>query len=187
MRSSIVLTAVAHLAVASLGCKGATPPDSKSVPDAPDPSGMLLSSPAFAQGGPIPARFTCEGQDVSPELAWSGAPAATKSFALIVDDPDAPGGTWTHWVLFDVPAATTKLAEGSKGVGLEAMTSWDRSGWGGPCPPSGTHRYFFKLLALDVPALGKAAGASREEVEAATSGHVLARASWMGTYAKRKK
>lgn len=190
MRRSVSLAALAVLAAASLSCKGSTPPDTKAAPDvgdAPDTSGFAFSSPAFAQGAAIPAKYTCEGQDVSPPLEWNGARATTKSFALIVDDPDAPGGTWTHWILFDIPAGTAGLAEGSKGVGLEGTTSWDKAGWGGPCPPSGTHRYFFKLLALDLPSLGKGAGAARADVEAATSGHVVGRATWMGTYAKQGK
>jgi hypothetical protein len=193
MRRSVLLAAVALVAfgsAASLSCKGSTPPETKAapdVPDAPDTSGFTLSSPAFGAGAAIPSKYTCDGPDVSPPLEWNGAPATTRSFALIVDDPDAPGGTWTHWVLFDVPAGTTKLAEGSRGVGIEAKTSWDKVGWGGPCPPSGTHHYYFRLLALDVPSLGTAAGASRADVEAAARGHVIGRASWMGTYAKQSK
>jgi hypothetical protein len=193
MRRSILCAAVVvgtFGSAAGVACKGSTPPETKAapdVPDAPDSSGFAFSSPAFARGAAIPSTFTCDGQDVSPALEWNGAPASTKSFALLVDDPDAPGGTWTHWVLFDIPAGTGRLSEGSNGVGLEGKTSWDRAGWGGPCPPSGTHRYFFRLLALDLPTLGRGAVASRADVEAATIGHVVGRASWMGTYAKQGK
>lgn len=175
------------LAAALVGCKGSTPPDARGASDAADASGFSFTSPAFAQGDAIPARFTCDAEGVSPELAWRGAPPSTKSFALIVDDPDAPAGTWTHWVVFDLPATTTKLPEASKGIGVEGRTSWDVSAWGGPCPPEGTHRYNFHLFALDVASLGKAAGAPRESVEAAMSGHVVGRATLMGTYTRAKK
>ena len=174
------------VAVGSWSCKGATPSDPKAAApgDAADSSGFALTSPAFAQGGAIPAKYTCEGADVSPELAWRGAPATIKSFALIVDDPDAPGGTFTHWLLYDLSATTSGLPEGAKKAGLEGTTSWDKTGWGGPCPPSGTHRYFFKLFALDVGTLGKAGGVARDEVEKAMEGHVVGRATLQGTYAK---
>jgi hypothetical protein len=168
-------------------CKGSTPPDAKAAADAADSSGFSFTSPAFANGDAIPAKFTCDAEGGSPELDWKGAPPATKSFALIVDDPDAPAGLWTHWVLFDLPATTTKLAEGAKGLGLDGKNSWDATGWGGPCPPSGTHHYNFRLFALDVATLGKSAGASRADVEAAMSAHVVGRATLMGTYARAKK
>jgi Raf kinase inhibitor-like YbhB/YbcL family protein len=143
-----------------------------------------LDSPAFAEGANIPAVFSCEGQDKSPELRWSDAPENTRSFALIMDDPDAPGGTFTHWVLFDIPAATSKLAEADKVVGVGGQTSSGRTGYGGPCPPKGrgAHRYFFKLYALDVDSLKLKAGASRAEVEAALEGHVIGQAQWMGRF-----
>ncbi len=174
------------LTVGSCSCKGATPSDPKAAAsgDAADSSGFALTSPAFAEGGAIPPKHTCEGTDVSPELAWKGAPATAKSFAVIVDDPDAPGGVWTHWLLYDLPAATSGLPEGAKNAGLEGTTSWDKTGWGGPCPPSGTHRYFFKLFALDVGTLGKPGGAARDEVERGMEGHIVGRATLMGTYAK---
>src|SRR5262245_43396149 len=118
---------------------------------------LALTSPSFTGGGSIPSQFTCQGKDVSPALSWSGAPAGTRSFALIVDDPDAPDPkapkmTWVHWVLYDVPAATSGLAEnaGLKPHGARDGTNdWKRPGYGGPCPPIGEHRYFFKLNALD--------------------------------------
>jgi Raf kinase inhibitor-like YbhB/YbcL family protein len=185
MRSLVLAAAV--VVFPSISCKGATPSDAKGAGDAADTNGFAFTSPAFVQGAPIPSKHTCEGEDLSPELDWKGAPATAKSFAVIVDDPDAPKGTWTHWVIFDVPGTATKLAEGSKGVGVEGKTSWDRTGWGGPCPPSGTHHYEFKLYALDVPSIGKPAGATREEVEAAMSAHVVGRAALMGTYEKQKQ
>jgi len=154
---------------------------------------MQITSPAFAPNGPIPVKYTCEGPDLSPALAWSGAPAGTKSFALIVDDPDAPDPaapkmTWVHWVLYNLPAASAGLAEAvappalPKGT-LEGVNDWKRTGWGGPCPPIGRHRYFFKLYALDalLPDLGKPA---KPKLLEAMKGHVLAEAQVMGTYQK---
>jgi len=157
---------------------------------------FTLSSPAFDPGGEIPLRFTCEGEDVSPALAWSGAPAGTRSFALVVDDPDAPDPaapqrTWVHWVLYDLPPDATGLAEGVASGALppgtrEGRNDWRRTGWGGPCPPIGRHRYFFKLFALDVelPDLGAPDAAA---LERAVAGHVLARAELVGTYQKRRR
>ncbi|RIH89443.1 YbhB/YbcL family Raf kinase inhibitor-like protein [Calidithermus roseus] len=139
---------------------------------------FALSSSAFAQGKPIPAKYTCDGLDISPPLAWSDAPRGTQSFALIMDDPDAPAGTWVHWVLFNLPAQTHQLAE--KAVqGVQGRNSWGRLGYGGPCPPSGTHRYFFRLYALDT-LLQLPAGATKEQVLRAMQGHVLAQAELMG-------
>ena len=148
-----------------------------------------LTSSAFAEGANIPARFTCEGQDLSPALAWSGHPEGTRSFALIVDDPDAPVGTFTHWVLFDVPPAVTRLDEGQKAgdTGRSGKNDFGRTGYGGPCPPRGRgpHRYYFTLHALDVAKLGVAANASRQAVEAKMQGHVLATAKLMGRYERK--
>jgi len=155
---------------------------------------FTLSSPAFAPNGEIPERHTCEGEDVSPALAWSGAPAETKSFALVVDDPDAPDPaapkmTWVHWVLYDLPADADALPGGIASSALPAGTrqgfnDWKRTGWSGPCPPIGRHRYFFKLYALDevLPDLGKPSG---KELERAIAGHVLAKAELVGTYQKK--
>jgi Raf kinase inhibitor-like YbhB/YbcL family protein len=153
-----------------------------------------LTSNAFKEGAPVPVKHTCDGADVSPPLAWSGAPAGTRAFALIADDPDAPAGTWVHWVLYDLPGATTRLPENvSKtetladlGGALQGRTDFRRPGYGGPCPPPGpAHRYFFKLYALDA-LLKLAAGSSKKEVEAAMKDHVLGTAQLMGTYARQK-
>lgn len=141
-----------------------------------------LSSPAFQDSGSIPQKFTCQGQNVSPELHWSEAPANTKSFALIMEDPDAPGGTFTHWVLFDLPADQQQLAEGAPPIGVSGNNGLSQIGYLGPCPPSGIHRYYFRLYALDVPSLNLKAGASRSEVEAAVKGHVIGAADTMGRY-----
>ncbi|GAA0708676.1 YbhB/YbcL family Raf kinase inhibitor-like protein [Dokdonella soli] len=152
---------------------------------------LSLSSPAFAPNAAIPARCTCDGHDRSPPLSWSGAPAGTRSFALIVDDPDAPDPaaprmTWVHWVLYNLPAETHELPEavgaGQLPVGTrEGMNDWDRTGYGGPCPPIGRHRYFHKLYALDtvLPDLGRL---SKAQLLKAIEGHVLAHAELIGTY-----
>ena len=154
-----------------------------------------LRSPAFAPQGEIPSIHTCEGRDVSPALAWSGAPPGTKSFVLIVDDPDAPDPaaprmTWVHWVLYDLPADATGLPEGVAAGQLPAGTrqgtnDWKRTGYGGPCPPIGRHRYFHKLYALDtvLPDLGTPAKARLEQ---AMQGHVLGKAELVGTYQKKR-
>ena len=155
---------------------------------------FVISSHAFADHGEIPARFTCDGADISPELHWSGAPRSTKSFALIVDDPDAPDPsapqrTWVHWVVYNIPADATGLAENAAEQGLPAgarqgMNDWQRAGYGGPCPPIGRHRYFHKVYALDsmLPELSHATSA---KLLAAMRGRVLAEAKLMGTYQKR--
>ena len=150
-----------------------------------------MSSPAFQDSGLIPQKFTCQGGNVSPELNWSEAPAGTKSFALIMDDPDAPGGTFTHWVLFDIPAATKQLAEGQPPIGVGGPNGTggnnglSQIGYMGPCPPSGIHRYYFRLYALDVPSLNLKGGASRSDVEAALKNHVIGTADAMGRYEQK--
>jgi hypothetical protein len=156
---------------------------------------MQITSPAFKSSGSIPTKYTCEGPDFSPALAWSGAPAGTKSFALVVDDPDAPDPaapkmTWVHWVLYDIPASASGLPEAVAPASLpketlEGLNDWKRTGYGGPCPPVGRHRYFFKLYALDtvLPDLGRP---TKAKLEAAMKGHVLAEAQLMGTYQKGK-
>jgi Raf kinase inhibitor-like YbhB/YbcL family protein len=153
-------------------------------------STITVTSTAFTDGGAIPKRYTCEGQDIAPPLAWGGVPAGTKSLVLIVDDPDAPDPkapkrTWVHWVLYDIPAATTALPEGGalpRGT-RQGRNDWGRTGYGGPCPPIGRHRYFHKLYALDT-VLGDLGEAGKGEVEKAMKGHVLAESVLMGTYAK---
>ena len=154
---------------------------------------MKITSTAFAQDAAIPAKYTCEGSDLSPPLAWSEVPAKTKSFALIVDDPDAPDPaapkmTWVHWVLYNLPAEATGLPEAAKALPrgtLQGLNDWKRTRYGGPCPPVGRHRYFHKLYALDVvlPDLGQP---TKAQVEAAMKGHVIAHAELIGTYQKRK-
>ncbi|MSP93543.1 MAG: YbhB/YbcL family Raf kinase inhibitor-like protein [Myxococcales bacterium] len=157
---------------------------------------FVLTSVAFAAGAEIPTVHTCEGRDASPALAWSGAPGATKSFALIVDDPDAPDPaapqmTWVHWVCYNVPADAHGLPEAVTAAALPKGTlhgtnDWKRTGYGGPCPPIGRHRYYFKLYALDV-ALADLGRPTKAQLEVAMAGHVLGRATVMGTYQKRKR
>ncbi len=154
---------------------------------------MRLTSPSFAHLGRVPRLYTCEGKDISPALSWAGAPAGTKSFALIVDDPDAPDPehprtVWVHWVLYNLPASATGLGEAVKPDALAAGTlqgtnDWGRTGYGGPCPPIGRHRYFFKLYALDIvlPDLKKP---NKARLESSIQGHVLAQTELVGTYMK---
>ena len=148
---------------------------------------FTLTITAFADGSPIPAKFTCEGANVSPELRWNDAPADTRSYALIVDDPDAPVGTFTHWVLFDVPADRSSLAEGASAIGVAGKNDFGRASYGGPCPPRGhgPHRYTFTLYALDIASLKLKAGAGRREMEAALRGHILAQAIYLGRYERK--
>lgn len=146
---------------------------------------MNLTSSAFTQGQPILAKFSCKGDDVSPPLAWDEPPAGTKSLALIMDDPDAPMGTWVHWVLFNLPAETRSLAENFQPVApaIVGKNSWGKNAYGGPCPPSGTHRYFFKLYALDTM-LSLSSNADKKSLLTAMEGHILAQAELMGTFSK---
>jgi hypothetical protein len=152
---------------------------------------LELTSSAFADGGAIPRQYTCEGRDVSPPIAWSGVPAGAKSLALIVDDPDAPDPaapktTWVHWVLYDIPPAADGIGEGARtpAGAKDGLNDWDRSGWGGPCPPIGRHRYFFKLYALDA-VLGLERP-TKAQLESAMRGHVIAQAQLIGTYQKHR-
>jgi Raf kinase inhibitor-like YbhB/YbcL family protein len=150
------------------------------------PMSMILTSSAFAEGGTIPARHARRGDNASPPLAWSGAPAETLSFALIVDDPDAPSGDWVHWIVYNLPAATTDLPEGTTtlpGSAAQGKNGWGAAQYDGPQPPSGTHRYVFKLYALDV-VLDLDPGANKAALLQAMEGHVLARAQLIGKYTK---
>ncbi|MBA2633213.1 MAG: YbhB/YbcL family Raf kinase inhibitor-like protein [Chloroflexi bacterium] len=142
---------------------------------------LNVTSSAFAEGEGIPSRFTCDGDDVSPPLAWSGSPEGTAAYALIVDDPDARG--WIHWLASDIPADQPGLDEGASGssAGAEGRNDFGRTGHGGPCPPSGTHRYAFEVFALSEP-LGLAPGFSADELRAALEGKVLASGRLTGTY-----
>jgi Raf kinase inhibitor-like YbhB/YbcL family protein len=162
---------------------------------APQPAAaarLVVTSPAFANGADIPAEHTCEGGDVSPPLAWSGAPAGTKAFAVIVDDPDAPDPAapqppaFVHWVVAKIPASATSLAAGAvpPGVAL-GQTDFDKAAWGGPCPPKGKHRYYFRVYALDAD-VGDA-GISKSDLLNAMQGHILAQGELVGMYQKKPR
>ncbi len=151
---------------------------------------IKITSPAFENGGLIPAKYTCDGDDISPPLRWDAVPEDTKSIALVSDDPDAPVGTWVHWVLFNLPAGTRELAEnippdkvlpnGTK----QGISDFGRIGYGGPCPPSGTHRYFFKLYALDTE-IDLPAGATKGQLLEAMEGHILRQGQLIGKYKRQ--
>lgn len=148
---------------------------------------IKITSTAFEEGGMIPRKYTCDGADVSPPLAWTGVPEGAKTISLISDDPDAPMGTWVHWVLFNLPAAEKGLPEAVppdkelKNGAKQGRNDFRRIGYGGPCPPGGTHRYFFKLYALDA-ILNLPAGATKAELLKAMEGHILAHGQLMGKY-----
>ncbi len=148
---------------------------------------FTLSSAEFTDNSVIPSKFTCQGADIAPTLTWQGAPENTQTYALIMDDPDAPNGTWDHWVIFNIPANISKLSNETEipDGAINATNSWGNVGYGGPCPPSGTHRYFFKLYALDT-SLALQAEATKADVETAMQGHILATAQLMGFYSKSK-
>ena len=189
-----LLLFTAFLAFAMGGCGPRPSPVPEAPTATPEKGGremaFELTSTAFAPGEPIPQKYSCDGEDISPPLQWSDPPQGTQSFALIADDPDAPIGTWVHWVLFNLPAEARSLPEalppeaelpdGSR----HGQNSWRRTDYGGPCPPGGTHRYFFKLYALDT-VLDLASGASRKQVLKAMEGHILAQAELMGVYTRR--
>ena len=151
---------------------------------------MKLESNAFTTKGLIPAQYTCDGQNISPPLSWDAPPTGTQSLALIIDDPDAPGGIFTHWVLYNLPSETRQLSpavptQAALGNGvLQGKNDFGNLGYGGPCPPRGTHRYFFKLYALDQP-LKLASGATKEQLVTAMDGHILAAAELIGSYTRQ--
>ena len=154
---------------------------------------LTLTSPAFAPGESIPKLYTCEGSDISPPLQWSGVPSGAKSLALIVDDPDAPDPkapkrVWVHWVLYNIPASAAGISENEAANGVpagtrQALNDWKRTGYGGPCPPIGRHRYFHKLYALDI-ALPDLGNPTKAQLLEAMKGHIVAEAELIGTYEK---
>jgi Raf kinase inhibitor-like YbhB/YbcL family protein len=165
-------------------------------PEEVKPVALTLTSSKFSDRGEIPVRHTCEAEDLSPPLAWSGAPPGTRTFALIVDDPDAPDPrapktTWVHWVIYNLPASAPGLPEGVKRADLppgtrEGVNDWNKTGYRGPCPPTGRHRYFHKLYALDVE-LPDLQSPTKAQLESAMQGHVLEQAELVGTYEKKGK
>jgi len=172
MRMSIAGGAVAILfpAIASFAAGGAT---------------MKITSSAFHEGANISSKFTCDGSDTSPPLQIAGVPPGAKSLVLIVDDPDAPGGLFTHWLIWNIPPHTNSIAEGSAPKGVQGANDFGKSGYRGPCPPPGTHRYSFKIFALDRE-LELGSGAKRSQVDAAMKGHVIAQGELVGRYARKK-
>ena len=182
------MLSLALLAMLMAGCGGGEDVDLTPVP--PQGREMLsleVTSTAFANGEPIPIKYTCDGEDLSPPLQWGEPPEGTQSFVLIADDPDAPGGTWVHWSVFNLPAETRALSEAVSPRGnlpagaLQGKNTWGDANYGGPCPPGGTHRYHFRLYALDT-VLGLEAGARSKELLQAMEGHALAHGEVMGVY-----
>ncbi|MGJ3248935.1 MAG: YbhB/YbcL family Raf kinase inhibitor-like protein [Elainellaceae cyanobacterium] len=169
-----------------MGCQSSDRPEvqlSESV------KSMNLESAAFSQDGMIPSTYTCDGQDISPPLSWDAPPDGTESLALIADDPDAPSGTFVHWVLYNMPPDVQQLSEGATDSiastgGVQGKSDFGKQGYGGPCPPGGTHRYFFKLYALDTK-LDLEPGATKADVVKAMEGHILANAELMARYSRQ--
>ena len=196
---ALVLALVLALAFAIAGCGGTDeatqdepteateqPTEEPADDDGQEVAALTVTSSAFGDGDAIPSTYTCDGDDISPPLAWDGVPSDAVGLVLILDDPDAPGGTWVHWVVYDIPATTTDLPEAASSGSLpagagEGLNGWGEAGYGGPCPPEGSHRYYFRLYALDVELDGLQEPA-RADVEAAMQGHVVAEGELMGTY-----
>src|SRR5262245_39716129 len=172
MRKAITGAAVAIvlIAIASFAAGGAR---------------MKVTSSAIQQGGNIPSKFTCDGSDTSPPLQITGIPSGAKSLVLIADDPDAPGGLFTHWLVWNIPPQTNSIAEGNSPKGVQGANDFGKSGYRGPCPPPGTHRYSFKVFALDRE-LDLSKGAKRSQVDAAMKGHVIEQGEIVGRYARKK-
>lgn len=169
-KATITLVLIALSAIVAFGGGGAK---------------MKITSSAFSAGGNIPSKFTCDGSDTNPALQIEGVPAEAKSLVLIVDDPDAPVGLFTHWLVWNIDPKATAFSEGNAPAGTQGTNDFGKSGYGGPCPPSGTHRYFFKVFALDRQ-LDLAAGAKRKQVDAAIKGHVIAQGELMARYSRTK-
>ena len=146
---------------------------------------MKLTSSAFQHNGSIPSEYTCDGSDLSPPLTISDVPASAKSLALVMDDPDAPVGIWDHWIVFNIPPSTKEIAKGKEPNGVAGRNSWGKTGYGGPCPPSGAHRYLFKLYALDI-VLNLPKGSAKKDIEREMKGHIITKAELMGTYKRNK-
>ena len=187
---NLAITLLLPLALAGCGNSPRSLPQ-PSAQQSPDQKGEIkVTSVAFKQGEPIPRQYTCAGVNVSPPLEWTGVPKAAKTIAIVADDPDVPGGTWVHWVLYNVPAdnigfvENVPVSETLKAGGFQGKNDFGKIGYGGPCPPSGAHRYFFKIFALDTT-LKLSAGASRKDIDAAVTKHILAAGQLMGTYQRK--
>ena len=176
-----------------IGCASPAPPAQRPLanvnPSQNRESSIQVTSTAIKEGQPIPRPYTCDGVNISPPLEWNGTPKSAKTIAIIADDPDAPSGTWVHWVVYNLPAENIGLVENLpatedlKAGGLQGMNDFKKIGYGGPCPPSGTHRYFFKVYAIDSE-LPLKAGATKADVEKAMQGHIVAQGQLMGTYSR---
>ncbi len=184
MNYLVIVVGIAMAAVLAACGSGTASPTSSTGADDSKRLSLQVTSTAFAEGGDIPRKYSCLGDKISPELKWTGAPAATKSFVLVVQDPDAPSGTFIHWVAYDIPPSQTEIPEGAQTAGISGKNSARQDGYTAPCPPSGTHRYIFNLYALDVPSLGLQPGATRDQVVSAMQGHILAQATLTGRYSK---
>jgi len=187
--AAIVVAAIGLTSADALGNPGSSRGTSPAV-HGENAMSLTISSPDFSSNGNIPKKFTCDGADVSPQLTWTEPPAGTKSFALLVDDPDAPAGNWNHWTLWNLPAGARDLPEGvSRQERLpdgsqQGKNDFRKTGYNGPCPPPGkAHRYYFKLFALDRK-LDLKADAAKRDLESAMRGHILAQAEWMGRYGR---
>jgi Raf kinase inhibitor-like YbhB/YbcL family protein len=188
MKRDIILFTVVSILLLFC-CKDSPASNSKS--EKGEKMEIKITSSAFKEGGMIPARYTCDGADISPPLQWEAVPQTTESIALISDDPDAPVGTWVHWVIFNIPAETTKLDENIpaekvlKNGARHGTNDFGRIGYGGPCPPGGTHRYFFKIYALDTM-LDLPAGATKAQLLKEMDGHILAEGRLIGKYKRQR-
>jgi Raf kinase inhibitor-like YbhB/YbcL family protein len=190
LRANAFLATLAAIAVAACTSnpQPAVPSSSQSKPVETKTEIKIIST-AFKEGQPIPRPYTCDGVNISPPLEWTGVPKQAKTIAIIADDPDAPSGTWVHWVLYNVPAENIGLVENVpatdslKAGGYQGKTDFGKVGYGGPCPPSGTHRYFFKIYAVDSE-LPLKAGATKADLEKAMQDHVVAQGQLMGTYSR---
>lgn len=184
---TLTALAVALLMIVASGCSK----KSKGNDQEQGAMDLKITSTAFEQGDTVPVKYTCSGEDISPPLSIEGAPEGTRSFALIMDDPDAPGQIWVHWVVANLPDSVTSIPEGASGAlpgaAVEGVNSWEKTGYGGPCPPPGhgVHHYYFKLYALDTT-LDVDATATKGEVVNAMSGHILAQAELMGTFEREE-
>jgi len=174
LRGSLLLAALTVLVVAALSAR-----EVRTMPE------MKMTSPAFVHTKAIPSKYSCNGDDLNPPLSIEGVPLEAKSLALVMDDPDAPAGVWVHWVLWNIDPQTTRIDQGSVPAGArQGVNSWERTGYGGPCPPSGTHRYYFRLFALK-ERLELPSSATRKDLDRAMQGKILARCELLGLYARK--
>lgn len=188
LRAAGAMFGMGAAALLAVACGGSNGNNGDGGLDVSKVARLAVTSPAFGPGESIPVAHTCDGADTSPPLAWSGAPEGARAYAIVADDPDAPGGTWVHWLAWDLPAGAPEVAEGASGSlpkgAAEGKNSWGKPGYRGPCPPKGKpHRYSFRVYALDAP-LGLAPGARKAELEKAVQPHLLAAGELVGLYGR---